>query len=381
VEHPAGLAGLSSGLLTEDLLDRVRSRADGYDRSNTFFTEDLADLQAVGYLHPRPLSQMVADQRILARYAPATALGVGMHLTWVAVAHTLATSGDDSLGWVLDEARKGEIFGFGVSEAGNDAVLTDSVTRVEQSDTGYRYFGTKVFTSLSPVWTRLGVLGRHGDDMVHGFVTRDQEGWSQVTDWNPLGMRATQSYTTVLDGVEVPRSRVARILPVGQSADPFILAIFQSFLLLVSSVYVGIGDRALELAVQAVSTRRSLARDQLTYASDPDIRWQIADMGIAQDGLHAPLHTLAADVDHRVNHGTRWGALLSGVKHRSVETARWMVDRALRLSGGRGFQADTEISRLQRDVLAGVYHPSDTEAIHHTVAHYLLGSTEEDGKR
>ena len=373
MEHVQSPDHLASGLLIGELLERFRSRAPGYDRDNVFFQDDFDELKSIGYLAPRPLSQMVADQRILARYAPATALGVGMHLTWVAVAKVLVDAGDTSLQWVLDDAALGEVFAFGVSEAGNDRVLTDSVTTVTDTPEGYSYTGTKIFTSLSPVWTRLSVLGRMGDSIVHGFITRDQDGWSNTPDWNTLGMRATQSYTTHLDGALVTPEHVAKILPVHHSQDPFVLAIFQSFLLLISSVYVGIGDRALEIAVERVQERKSLARDGASYATDPDIRWQVAEMGIRQDGLSAPLHSLALDVDGGVDHGHRWGALLSGVKHRSVETARWMVDRALRLSGGRGFQADSEISRLQRDVLAGVYHPSDTEAVHQSVAYWLLG--------
>ncbi len=373
MEHVQSPDHLASGLLTEELLLRCRSRASDYDRDNVFFSDDFTELKALGYLSPRPLSQMVADQRILAKYAPATALGVGMHLTWVGVAMTLVGQGDTTLQWVLDEAAAGEVFAFGVSEAGNDRVLTDSVTTVTETPDGYSYSGTKIFTSLSPVWTRLSVLGRMDERIYHGFITRDQDGWSHTPDWNTLGMRATQSYTTHLEGAVVSPERLAKVVPVHHSADPFVLAIFQNFLLLISSVYVGIGDRAVEIAVERVRERKSLARSGASYATDPDIRWQVADMGIRQDGLSAPLHSLADDVDRGVHHANRWGALLSGVKHRSVETARWMVDRALRLSGGRGFQADSEISRLQRDVLAGVYHPSDTEAVHQSVAYWLLG--------
>jgi alkylation response protein AidB-like acyl-CoA dehydrogenase len=373
VEHVQSPDNLASGLLSEDLLEGFRSRAPEYDRGNVFFSDDFDELQAIGYLAPRPVSQMIADQRILARFAPATALGVGMHLTWVGAAKTLVDQGDTTVQWILDEAKAGEVFAFGVSEAGNDRVLTDSVTTVTETPGGYSYTGTKIFTSLSPVWTRLSVLGRMGESIVHGFIARDQDGWSNTPDWNTLGMRATQSYTTHLTGVVVSPHRVARILPVHDSADPFVAAIVQNFLLLISSVYVGIGDRALEIAVERVQERKSLARGGASYATDPDIRWQVAEMGIRQDALSAPLHSLAHDLDRGVDHGHRWGALVSGVKHRSVETARWMVDRALRLSGGRGFHADSEISRLQRDVLAGVYHPSDTEAVHQSVAYWLLG--------
>lgn len=360
-------------LLGEDLLGAIRERASVYDAENRFFAEDLEQLRIAGYLLPRSLQELVADQSRLAQYAPATALGVGMHFTWLGVAQTLAMAGDRSLRFVLDQAQNGELFAFAVSERGNDLVLTDSRTEVTRVEGGYRFDGEKVFTSLSPAWTRLGVLGRMGDEIVHGFITRESPGYSIVEDWDTLGMRATQSHTTLLEGAVVHDSHLARIVPAGSSEDPFILAIFQNFLLLVSAVYVGIAQRALQLAVEAVEKRTSMARDGASYSSDPDIRWQIADMAIAVDGLEAPLHTLARDVDNAVEHGPQWFRLLSGVKHRSVETARSVVDRSLRLHGGRGYRSDQEISRLQRDVLAGVYHPSDTEAVHHTVARLVLG--------
>mgnify|MGYP000007999186 FL=1 len=364
----------NKSVLDAPLLERIRGRASGYDEDNRFFQEDLDELRAAGYLRPRPLDQMVADQRLLAAHAPATALGLGMHFTWMGVAQTLAAEGDESLQFVLDDAEAGELFAFGVSEKGNDRVLTDSVTRVEKVDGGYRYTGEKIFTSLSPAWTRLSVLGRMDDQIVHGFITRDTEGYTIHDDWDTLGMRATQSHTTVLDGARVDQSRLARVVPVGDLTDPFIGAIFKNFLLLVSAVYVGIAERALELAVQAVGSRTSMGRDGASYATDPDIRWQIADMAMAVDALDAPLRTLADDVVAQAPHGPKWFRLLSGVKHRSVETARTVVDGSLRLHGGRGFKRSSEISRLQRDVLAGVYHPSDTEAVHHTVAFDLLGS-------
>jgi len=362
--------------LTQSLLDDIRSRAAGYDESNRFFHDDLEALREIGYLTPRPLTELVDNQRTLAQHAPATALGLGMHFTWVGVAQTIAAHGDDSLTFVLDGAHSGELYAFGVSERGNDRVLTDSVTEVSRVEGGYRFTGQKIFTSLSPAWTQLSLLGRMDDSIVHGFISRDTPGYRIDEDWDTLGMRATQSHTTHLDGVVVPDDHVARIVPVGDVSDPFIRAIFQNFLLLVSSVYVGIAERALELAVEAVGSRTSMARGGEHYSTDPDIRWQIADMAMAVDALDAPLRTLAQDVVDQADHGPRWFRLLSGVKHRSVETAREVVDRSLRLHGGRGYRRGAEISRLQRDVLAGVYHPSDTEAVHHTVAHDLLGPAE-----
>jgi alkylation response protein AidB-like acyl-CoA dehydrogenase len=50
-----------------------------------------------------------------------------------------------------------------------------------------------------------------------------------------------------------------------------------------------------------------------------------------------------------------------------------VVDQAMRVAGGGGYRSSSELARLQRDVLAGIYHPSDTESVHATVAQQLLG--------
>ncbi|MDH6182220.1 alkylation response protein AidB-like acyl-CoA dehydrogenase [Microbacteriaceae bacterium SG_E_30_P1] len=359
-------------VLTEDLLLGIRERAADYDRDNTFPFEDLDALRAAGYLAPRSLLETARDQRMLAAYAPATALAVNMHLVWVGVARVLKDRGDSSLQWVLDDAAAGELFAFGNSEPGNDLVLWDSLTTVDTVEGGYAFTGTKIFTSLSPAWTRLGVFGKHGDTLIHGFITRDTPGWRALDDWDTLGMRATQSHTTVLEGAVVPEERVARILPVGPNADPFVFGIFANFLLLIGSVYAGIADRALELGVEAVKRRTSLKTGE-TYDRDPDFRWRLADAALALDALAPQLETLAADVDTLADHGSRWFRLLTGAKHRSTETARYVVDQAMRSAGGGGYRSSSELARLQRDVLAGIYHPSDTESVHSTVATNLLG--------
>ncbi len=361
-------------VLTPDLLERIRSRAAGYDARNEFFVEDLDELRAAGYLAPRSLLETARDQRLLAAHAPATALGLNMHLVWVGVARVLSERGDPSLDWVLRDAAAGELFAFGNSEPGNDLVLWDSLTTAEPVDGGYAFTGTKIFTSLSPAWTRLGVFGRHGDRLVHGFLLRDTSGWRSLDDWDTLGMRATQSHTTVLEGAVVPSERIARILPVGPNADPFVFGIFANFLLLIGSVYAGLADRALELSVEAVQRRRSFRG--VTYDQDPDFRWRIADAALAVDALAPQLESLAADVDGLLDRGSAWFRLLTGVKHRATETARYVIDQAMRSAGGGGYRSASELARLQRDVLAGIYHPSDTESVHSTVAAHLLGPVE-----
>lgn len=377
-------------LLPNELLERFRIRAKGYDERNEFFHEDLAELKAQGYLRMFAsledgglgygLEQAAAAQRRLATAAPATALAINMHLVWTGVAHLLGRRGDDSLRFVLTEAVAGEVFAFGNSEAGNDSVLFDSNTVAKPlADGGYAFTGTKIFTSLSPAWTRLGIFGKdttaEPPTLVHAFITRQTPGYTILDDWNTLGMRASQSNTTVLDGARAPADRVFRKLPVGPNSDPLIFAIFACFETLLAAVYTGLGERALQLGVATVQRRMS-KKTQRSYAQDPDIRWRIADAAMAMDGLYPQLETVARDLDAQVDHGAQWFPRLVGLKVRATETARTVVDLIIRVSGGSSYFAGTELSRLYRDVLAGMFHPSDDESAHATIANAWLGPVE-----
>ena len=380
-------------VLSESLLERIRGRAAGYDRDNAFFHEDLAELAEAGYLKifvPASdgglgLGLLAAAQlqRRLATAAPATALAINMHLVWTGVAHVLAARGDSSLDFVLREAGQGEIFAFGNSEAGNDSVLFDSLTTaVPQAGGGYAFTGRKIFTSLSPAWTRLGIFGKDpsaadgAGQLVHGFLTRETPGYEILADWDTLGMRASQSNTTVLDGAVVPAERIFRRLPVGPNADPLIFAIFACFETLLAAVYTGIGERALVLGVEAVKRRTSFKNGGRSYAQDPDIRWKVADAAMAMDALYPQLSSVASDVDALAGHGSQWFPKLVGLKVSATETARTVVDLAIRVSGGSSYFRGSELERLYRDVLAGMFHPSDDESAHNTVANAWLGPLE-----
>ncbi|MDR7158884.1 acyl-CoA dehydrogenase family protein [Arthrobacter sp. BE255] len=380
-------------VLPETLLERVRGRAAAYDRDNAFFHEDLEELTAAGYLKlfvPESdgglglgLAAAAQCQRRLATAAPATALAVNMHLVWTGVAQVLAARGDHSLDFILQEAAAGEVFAFGNSEAGNDSVLFDSRTvAAPLPDGGYSFTGTKIFTSLSPAWTRLGIFGkdpqaRDGEgELVHGFIRRDTPGYRILDDWDTLGMRASQSSTTVLDGAEVPADRIFRKLPVGPNADPLIFAIFACFETLLAAVYTGIGERALQVGVEAVKRRTSLKNGGRSYAQDPDIRWKVAEAAMAMDCLYPQLAAVACDVDALVDHGPQWFPRLVGLKVSATETARRVVDLAIRVSGGSSYFRGSELERLYRDVLAGMFHPSDDESAHNTVANAWLGPLE-----
>lgn len=375
--------------LSDEVLERIRGRAARLDRENAFFDEDLEDLRAAGYLTAMvpvelgggglTLQQLTLEQMRLAGAAPATALAVNMHQVWVGVANTVRAHGDSSMDFVLEEAAAGELFGFGISEAGNDLVLFGSSSEARpDGDGGYRFHGTKIFTSLSPAWTRLGTFGTDssGDDgphSVYGFVRRDDPGVTVKDDWDTLGMRASQSCTTILDGAHAPADRVVRRIPPGPTMDPLIFGIFANFEILLASVYTGVAQRAIEVATDTVKRRTSLKNQGAPYSNDPDIRWRLADAALALDGIYPQIELIARDVDALVDRGPRWMPQLSAVKSRATETALRVVEQCIRVSGGSSYFNRSELSRLYRDVLAGIFHPSDDESVHGAWANALLG--------
>jgi alkylation response protein AidB-like acyl-CoA dehydrogenase len=373
--------------LPDSLIERIRGRAAGVDADNVFPDEDLAELREAGYLGilvPEELggaglslAQASVLQQRLAGAAPATALAINMHLVWTGVAKVLSDRGDDALRFVQEGAAAGEVFAFGISEAGNDLVLFGSDTVAEpQSDGGYAFTGTKIFTSLAPVWDHLGLHGldttsEDAPKMVFAFVDRTDAVRTR-DDWDTVGMRGTQSRTTELHGAIASPDRVVRRLSPGPNPDPLVFGIFSVFELLLASVYTGIARRALDVAVDAAQTRTS-KKTGLAYSQDPDIRWRIAEMALTYDGMLPQLEAIARDIDERADHGGLWFAKLSGLKHRAVTSAKAVVDEAMLVAGGSSYFSRSELGRLYRDVVAGMFHPSDPESAHSTVAAAWLG--------
>jgi len=193
-----------------------------------------------------------------------------------------------------------------------------------------------------------------------------------VPDWDTVGMRATQSHSTRLAGAIAEPSRVLRRLVPGPSGDPYIFAIFANFEILISAVYLGIAERALELAATAAATRSS-TRTGTTLDQDPVIRWKIADAAMAVDAVSPRIAALARAVDVREDLGDQWYRQLVGLKLAATSAARFVVDQAIAVAGGASYRASSELGRLARDVMAGGFHPSSTDSAHQSVATAVLG--------
>src|SRR2546426_1821697 len=341
------MAVAPESVLTQSLLDRCRERAPLYDRENRFCQEDFDEVKAAGYLLmtvPRELgglgmnlAQVARETRKLATYAPATALCINMHHYWVGVAADLWRSGDKSCEWMLREAAAGEVFAAGHAEHGNDLPLMMSTTKAERVDGGYRFTGRKAFGSLTPVWTRFGMHGLDTSDpkapkIVHGFMPRETKGYTIKETWDVMGMRATRSDDTVLEGAVIPDKYIARVVAPGAAGiDLFVLAIFAWAEPLFGNIYYAMAQRAFDWTVENVKKKTSLAMSR-SMAYHAEVQHAIADMALELEAIGPHLDRIAQDWSDGADHGMLWGAKLVAVKHRAVEGAWKVVDMAMDLA-------------------------------------------------
>ena len=369
-------------ILSQALLDGFAGRAARNDKENRSFSEDFEELKAAGYLNmavPESmgglgmnLSGVCQQTRRLAYHSPSTALATNMHIYWTGVAAGLLQMGDDRLSWLLEESVAGEVFAAGHSERGNDFPIFLSTTKAERVDGGYKFTGHKMFGSLAPVWTRLGLHGQTEDGkVIHAFMPRETKGYRIEETWDTLGMRATRSDDTILEGAVVEDKYIANIVDAG-GADIFVLSIFAWAEPTFANIYIGLAQRAMDLGVEGLKKRSSLAVTR-TMAYHPEMQHTVADMAMELESMNPHADAIAKEWSEGADHGEAWPMKLVAMKHHCVVGAKNVVDGALTLTGGSGMFKGNELERLYWNVRAGTFHPAVPALVYEIVGKTMLG--------
>lgn len=377
--------------LSDELLTQIHERADKYDRENSFPYEDYEALKEAGYYKAfvpeeyggagLSLKEIAKEQTRLAKAAPATALGINMHQIIVGLAKFMVRKGNKRSEQILRDAADGKLLAFGISEPSNDRVLFGSICDAKPiDDGGYEFFGPKVFISMAEQCDRLVTYGMDtsGDEpkSVFAYIKNDPDTIDYSPDWDVLGMRATRSLNIKLNGAKASEEEILTKVDPGPSFDPVVFGIFAHFEILLAATYHGISERALELGIETVQGRKSIANDT-TYDQDKDIRWRIAEAALKANQIPPQINALAEDIEQDADHGKFWLPRLSAIKNYATETALEVIQEITRASGGRSYSNNQELSRLLRDVHAGLFQPSDQESLHNAWAKILLGPIED----
>ena len=256
-----------------------------------------------------------------------------------------------------------------------------STAQAERVDGGYRFTGHKMFGSLTPVWTRLGIHA-HG----HIATRRTRRSSTPSCRATPTatrsrrpgtrsGMRATRSDDTILDGAFVPDQYIARKLPAG-GCDPFVLALFAWAPHDFGNIYYGIAPPRRAIWPSRPRARRPRwpsRRDR--WPTTPRSSTLAAEMTLELEAMGA-----APRPDRRrtgrtgVDHGAAWPSKLVGaeVPRRRVRQARGRPGDG-RSPAGPACSRRNELERLYRDVRCGGFHPPTRRWSHEIVGKTALG--------
>lgn len=176
--------------------------------------------------------------------------------------------------WV-ERIASGALVGNAQSERGT-APLWRSATTVDRATDGWTVTGEKYYTTGTLFADWVYTSGRHGEDPAVALVPTAHVGVERRDDWDGFGQRLTGSGTTVLRAVPVDEDDVA-VAPrhlLGPSSQA---AVFQTVLL---ATLAGIGQRALDDAVEAVRTRPRAAFTALVPvpAEDPQVQQVVGEL-------------------------------------------------------------------------------------------------------
>jgi len=288
------------------------------------------------------LASTVQAVRRVARHAPSTALCMIMPLGNAANARL----GDEHVppalrpqlargrAFIADKATAGEILAVANSEPGAGGELRNTRTRaVRGADGVVRLTGRKSFATLGPDADYFLCSARHEDGALDAFfVARTAVGVSLSDDWNALGMRATASVGLTLEDAPAEATFVY------PGAIDAVNARHWSSLLM-AAVFVGIGEGALEAALECAPRGSSWARATL------------AECALTLDAAAGFVEAVAsADV---LPCGE---PLLERCRRAKTFAARTAVDvssRCMTIAGGRAYRPEHALARAWLDAASG----------------------------
>ena len=371
--------------LAEDHSVEAAEHAADHDRDGTFPSEVFASMKESGFLRatvPEEFGGLgVASAQDLgaglARLAfgdGSTAIAANMHLAFGLIGGRMLSAGreagdEDQAGRMtayLSLLGSGAIGMANVTESGTD--IRHPLVEATPVEGGWSINGRKIFGTLSPLADIFFVPVRTPpDDEGHtaGFaiVFRGTAGQTILDNWDALGMRASGSNDIVYDDCVVPAETLTIGGHWGEEDELSILVATAGNEGLLGS-FLGIAEAAAEKAIAMATSRRKAPSGRL-IAERHGIQHQVAEMQTDLETCRAVIERVGRLLDfhlfdrrpsevsldelHQLNRTFQCAKLVANRKAIDV------VDRALTISGGAGYMANSALARLYRDVRAGPF--------------------------
>lgn len=344
--------------LTRDLGKLFSARADQHDKFGTFVFQHYEELKLHRYFSaavPEELggggvshSEMCDILRILAHYCGSTALSLSMHQHLVAAAiWRYKTKGEAKP--LLEKIVSDQL--VLVSTGAKDWL--ESNGELIKTDGGYLLTGKKQFASQSVIGDLVVTSApyNHPDNgwqVLHFAVPLKAKGVSLLDDWDVMGMRGTGSQTILFSQVYVPDGAITLARP-RNGFHPVWDVVLTVALPLIMSVYVGLAEAALQVAI---GMGKIYGRNQKHL---PYIIGKINNNLVSARTQWQAMVRLADDIEFRPSSDVtvEMVSLKSNVAEACIQT----VSEAMDAIGGQSFYRKNTLERLFRDVQGARFHP------------------------
>jgi alkylation response protein AidB-like acyl-CoA dehydrogenase len=336
------------------LSSEFAQRAAQYDQTTTFVSENYTQLKAHEFfsmLIPQELGGSGLSYtdtcnmlRELAHHCASTSLALSMHQHLVAANVWRHKQGQSAEALLRKIAAKQMVL---VSTGAGDWLSSNGI--MQRTEGGYLVTASKHFASQSSIADLLVTSARYQDPekgplVLHFGVPFTAQGLIVKNDWDTLGMRGTGSHTVELKEVFVADSAISLTRPQGEF-HPVWNVILTVAMPLIMSVYVGVAEKSVEIAVQHAKKDRHVVyllgemQNSLTTAQ---VLWR--DMiRLTNEFNFQPINTQGNEILIRK----------TLVANACITT----VNKAMEVVGGRSFFRKMELERLFRDVQAAPFHP------------------------
>lgn len=337
-----------------ELGETFAGRAARHDRDGSFVAENYADLRSArmfsaaipvefgggGATH----ADVCNIVRELGKSCGSTALSYAMHSHPVAANVFKAMRGDEKSRATLAKIAASELI---IAGTGANDWLASNGEAIEV-DGGFRVNAHKRFVSGGPgadIFVTSAVCDcGDGPEVMHFAIPMNSEGVEIQSNWDTLGMRGTGSNDILMKDVFVPAAAVVACRPVG-TWHPMWDVIVPVALPIIVSAYVGLAEKAAEIAVGSACGRPDLAatigrmQNELTTAQ---LAWRDSIRMVDNFAFKPDLSVTAATLSRKTI---------------AAKAVKNVVELAAELAGGGGFFRDHAMERIVRDVRAFHFHP------------------------
>ncbi|MFO0694648.1 MAG: acyl-CoA dehydrogenase family protein [Polyangiales bacterium] len=285
--------------------------------------------------------------RVMAHACPSTSLALSMHTHLVAVAVWRHRHGQPAAELLKKIASDELVL---VSTGAGDWL--ESQGRAVRVEGGYVVNARKRFASGSPAGDLTMTSAPYDDpekgpEVLHFALPLRGPGVRVGDDWDTLGMRATGSHTVTFEDVFVPDSAITARRTRG-TWHPMFSLICTVALPLIVSTYLGIGEKASELAIEPAKRK----------ASDPTVVFAIGEMERALLVARMAWRELVEGVqDYEVVPTVEIASGALARKAIAAESLERCVKKAVEAVGGAAFYRSNPLERLWRDIQAVHFHP------------------------